>query len=93
MSIHPTRHARERLQQRAIPPLVVELLEQFGSAARCGAAERLTFDKAARRRVARHLGGERSLRMIEPWLHVYAVVSDSGRLITVAHGDRRLQRH
>jgi len=93
MIIDPTRHAQERLQQRAIPPLVVELLEEFGSVTRSGTAERLTFDKAARRRLVRHLGGERSLRMIEPWLHVYAVVGDSGRLITVAHGDRRPRRH
>ena len=85
-------HAQERIQQRAIPPLVVELLEEFGSPERCGRADRLVFDKAARRRLSRHLGGERSLRMIEPWLHVYAVVADDGQLITVAHRQRRQRR-
>ena len=44
-------HAAERLQQRAIPPVMVELLERFGSEMRCGKAEKLFFDKAARKRL------------------------------------------
>ncbi|MBP1180923.1 hypothetical protein [Methylobacterium sp. PvR107] len=87
-----TIHAQERLQQRAIPPLVIELLEEFGSPERCGQAERLIFDKAAKRRLARHLGGERGLRMVEPWLHVYAVLADDGHLVTAAHRRRRHRR-
>jgi len=86
-------HARERLQQRAVPPFVVDLLDQFGSVIRCCGADRLIFDKAAVRRVKRHLGGNRGLRMIEPWLSIYAVVADSGHLITVAHQSRRHWRH
>ncbi|MGB6534546.1 MAG: hypothetical protein WBF58_01130 [Xanthobacteraceae bacterium] len=46
-----THHAAERLQERAIPPFMVELLERFGSAMRCGKAEKLFFDKAARKRL------------------------------------------
>lgn len=80
-----TLHAEVRLQQRAIPLFVVELLEEFGSASRCDGAERLTFDKAARQRVARHLGGPRSLHVIDRWLNVYAVISDNGRLVTASH--------
>ncbi|TXN17218.1 hypothetical protein FV219_00900 [Methylobacterium sp. WL122] len=87
-----TLHAEARLQQRAIPLFVVEMLAEFGSAARCGGAERLTFDKAARRRLARYLGGDRSLRMIDRWLGVYAVISDNGRLITASHRTRRFRR-
>ncbi len=87
-----TLHAEARLQQRAIPLFVVEMLEEFGSAVRCGGAERLTFDKAARRRLARHLGGERGLCLIERWLHVYAVVGDNGRLVTASHQTRRFRR-
>jgi hypothetical protein len=30
-----SRHAEVRLQQRAIPPFMVELLERFGSEMRC----------------------------------------------------------
>jgi len=45
-----THHAAVRLQQRAIPPYVIEFLERFGTGARCGGADRLFFDKAARKR-------------------------------------------
>lgn len=31
-----TVHARARLQQRAIPSIIVDLLETFGSGQRCG---------------------------------------------------------
>lgn len=87
-----TIHAQERLQQRAIPPFVIELLEACGSTERCGRAERLIFDKAARRRLVRHLGGERGLRMVEPWLHVYVILADDGHLVTAAHRRRRHRR-
>ncbi|WP_461656726.1 hypothetical protein [Methylorubrum aminovorans] len=82
-------HAQERLQQRAIPPLVIELLEQFGSPIRTYGAERLIFDKTARRRLTRYLGG---LRMIEPWLTVYAVVADDGCLVTASQQRRHHRR-
>jgi hypothetical protein len=92
MTSNVTVHAQERLQQRAIPPLVIELLEEFGSPIRAGGAERLIFDKAARKRLTRHLGGPRSLRMVEPWLDVYAVVSDDGYLVTAAQQRRHHRR-
>lgn len=89
MTYGMTIHAQERLQQRSIPPIVVKLLEEFGSIERCVGAERLTFDKAARRRLSRHLGGE---RIVEPWLNVYAVVADDGYLVTASHRRRRHRR-
>ncbi len=88
-----THHAAERLQQRAIPPFMVELLERFGTARRCGKAEKLFFDKAARKRLERHLGGPRSLRHVERWLNLYLVIGDNGSLVTVAYRSQRLNRH
>lgn len=87
-----THHAAARLQQRAIPPFIIELLERFGSVMRCGGAEQLFFDKAARKRLERHMGGRRSFRHVEPWLNVYVVIGDNGNLVTVAHRSRRLNR-
>jgi hypothetical protein len=87
-----TRHAQARLQQRAIPPLVVELLERVGSATRADGADILFFDKAARKRLRRHLGGERSLKPVERWLNVYVVVADGGPVVTAGHRHRRIQR-
>ena len=78
-----SRHAEERLQQRAIPPFVVDLLERCGSTMRSGGADLLFFDKAAKKRLQRHLGGARSLRVVEKWLGVYAVFSDNGHVVTV----------
>jgi hypothetical protein len=80
-----TMHAETRIQQRGIPPMVIDLLMQFGSASRCGGAERLTFDKLALRRLRRHLGGDRGLKLIDRWLNVYAIIGDNGQLVTVAH--------
>jgi hypothetical protein len=80
-----TMHAETRIQQRGIPPMVIDLLMQFGSASRCGGAERLMFDKLALRRLRRHLGGDRGLKLIDRWLNVYAIIGDNGQLVTVAH--------
>jgi hypothetical protein len=87
-----TRHAEVHLQQRAIPPFVVDLLEHCGSTMRCGGADRLFFDKAAKKRLERHLGGARSLRVVEKWLGVYAVFSDDGGVVTVGHLSKRINR-
>jgi hypothetical protein len=87
-----TRHSGARLQQRAIPPFMVELLERFGSEMRCGGADRLFFDKTAIKRLQRHMGGRRSLRHIEPWLNVYIVIGDNGQLVTAAHRTQRFNR-
>ena len=80
-----TRHASARLQQRAIPPFALELLERFGAEERCGGAIRLFFDRAARKRVQRHFGGPRGLRSVEHLLNTYAVLGDNGSVITVGH--------
>jgi hypothetical protein len=85
-------HARRRLQQRAIPPMMIDLLLDFGATQRCGGAEHVFFDKAGRRRLQAHLGGARGLKAIESWLNVYAIVGDNGRIVTVAHRRGRLQR-
>lgn len=88
-----SRHAQERLQQRAIPLIIVDLLERFGSSMACGdGVERLFFDKAAIRRVRSHLGGDRGLKLIERWLGIYAVLGHDGHVVTVAHQSRRFRR-
>lgn len=85
-------HAQVRLQQRAIPPIVVDLLDEFGSRFRSSGAEKVIFDKPAIKRMRRHLGGDRSLRLVKRWLGVYVVIGDDGRLVTVAHRSRRVWR-
>ena len=87
-----TTHAARRLQQRAIPPFLVELLERFGTSVRCNGADRLYFDKTAKRRLRQYFGGDRGLQTIERWLGVYAVIGDDGRVVTVAHAHARHRR-
>lgn len=90
MDLILTQHSHDRLQQRAIPYFIIDLLYEFGSSMRCKGAERLFFDKSARRRLKEIFG--RNLKTIERWLGVYAVVGDNGRLVTVAHQQGRYLR-
>lgn len=85
-----TRHAQARLQQRAIPPIIVELLDRFGASVCSNGAELLFFDRSSRKALRRHLGGDRGFRLIEAWLDVYMVIADSGQVITVGHRTRAL---
>lgn len=87
-----TLHGALRLQQRAIPIFVIELLERCGSEMRCGGADRLFFDKAAKKRLKQHLGGDRALQLVEKYMGVYAILGDNGRVVTVAHRSKR-RRH
>lgn len=88
--LHFTKHAQARMQQRAIPPAVIEALLDFGQEEHDhhGGCI-LYFDKAARRRLER----ERLDRVLERCLDAYAVVAESGEIITVGHRDRRIRRH
>lgn len=87
-----TSHASARLQQRAIPVRIVDLLVEFGSSMRAHGADRMFFDKAARRRLSRNLGGKRDFQAIERWMNVYIIVSDDGQLVTAARQTARHRR-
>lgn len=87
------KHARIRMQQRAIPSFVVDLLQTCGTPFRSHGAEQIVFDKQARRRLRHYLGGDRGLRALEPWLDVYIVLADDGEIITAARRRSRMRRH
>lgn len=86
-----SRHAVVRQQQRGIPPLVLDLLLQFGSEeAAAGGVSKVFFDKKARRRVEAYAGPlAQSLR---EHLDVYAVVGQHHQVITVGHRLDRIRR-
>lgn len=87
-----TNHASVRCQQRAIPPIVIDLLDQFGAREPAGeGAWKLFFDKAARRRFRAYAGQLAS--SLEQHLDVYAVIAQDGNVITVAHRIDRINRH
>ncbi|MCZ2114854.1 MAG: hypothetical protein LC131_13645 [Anaerolineae bacterium] len=85
-----TEHARARMQQRAIPPVVVAALVAYGRGEHDHrGATVLYFNKAARRRLAR----KQLDRALERHLDAYAVVTGDGEVITVGHRDKRIRRH
>lgn len=85
-----THHAEARLNQRGIPPFVVELLDRFGAVRRSYGQEKVYFDKSAKKALRRHFGGARGMRLIEPFLDVYAVLTEDGAVVTVGHIQKRI---
>ena len=87
-----SQHAAMRSQQRAIPPILVDLLLQFGTNEPAGSgATKIFFDKAARRRVKAYAGPLAGL--FNEHLDVYAVVGTDNQVITTAHLTERVRRH
>lgn len=85
-----TAHASVRCQQRGIPPLVVDLLLQFGRREHDHhGAEIVYFDRRSRKRIERHVGG--LISKLSEHLDSYAVVSD-GEIITVGSRFKRVIR-
>lgn len=88
-----TTHARRRLQNRAIPPIVVDWLMRFGCRRWSRGAAVYEFDKESRRRLRRHVG-QRLFGAIEPFLDAYVVVGGEQKIVTVGWrqpGKRRLK--
>ncbi len=87
-----THHANTRSQQRAIPPMMIDLLLQFGKSESTGnGAETLFFDKQSRRRIAAYAGSLATL--LNEHLDLFAVVSDDMHIITVGHRFERIRHH
>ena len=92
MSPSLSRHAAVRSQQRGIPPYAIEALLDFGTEHHDHhGAVVLMLDRAATRRLAR----SRTMRGsdLDTLRGLYAVVTGNGRVRTVGHRTRRLQRH
>lgn len=87
-----TLHATARLQQRAVPSLVMSLLLDYGSTMQHAGAEVIYVDKKARRRLREAVGGNRNLSVVERWLNSYVVLGEGGRVVTVARRTKRLRR-
>ena len=86
-------HARTRMQQRAVTPGVLELLDAYGATQYDHHGGRVRyFDKAARRRLQQSEGAH-VYRAVESKLNVYAVVARDGCLVTVGRRIRRITRY
>jgi hypothetical protein len=87
-----TQHARRRMQQRGIPPQVLDWLIDYGSIAYDHHGGRVRYlDHAGRRRLLGEVGSV-ALRRYHEKLDAYAVESADGAVLTVGHRYRRLPR-
>lgn len=84
-----TRHASMRQQQRGIPPIVIDLLIDYGCVERAGSGTTTHyFNKDARRRLRAYVGQMSS--QIERYLDYYVILSDDGSVITVAPRNKKV---
>ncbi|MGH8785981.1 MAG: hypothetical protein ACREYA_12970 [Cupriavidus necator] len=79
-----TIHASVRMQQRGIPPAIVQWLIEYGAKEYSGSACRRYFDKAARQRMCRDLGAQ-IVDRLGNLMNCYLIEGDRGQIITVAH--------
>lgn len=90
MNMPMTLHAAARQQQRGIPPLIMEWLNSYGVCRHDHhGAEILYFNKQSRKALARDVG-EEIVSRLSALLDTYAVISDSGMVITVGHRFKRV---
>jgi len=86
-----TKHAHERMQQRAIPPLVLDLLYRFGREQHQNGGTVLFFDQHSRRKALSAL--KDALQRFDKVSNTYVITAASdGRAITVGHRTKRIRQ-
>jgi hypothetical protein len=93
MTVHLTKHAKTRLQQRSIPPLIEAWLDEFGDEEYDGfGGVRVFFSRRSIRRLERAVG-RLPVRRLSHLLNVYRVESSrSGSALTYARKTMRTWR-
>jgi len=86
-----TQHARKRMQQRGIPVLVVQLLEQFGIRSHQNHGVQIYLDNKARNRIAHHLGIP-MYAQLEKHMNAYLIERD-GFIVTVGHAFKKIRKY
>ena len=86
-----SKHAATRQQQRGIPPMMVDLLLNFGASQPSGdGTSTLYFDKKAKKRLGSYAGS--LAQLLQKHLDAYLVVSGD-KVITLGHRYDRIPRH
>lgn len=85
-----TRHAEKRMQQRSVPPFVVDMILKFGEPERSHGANRYVLNKKARKKVESYLG---PMKLTEPrkLFDAYVVLSDDSEIITTGYRTKRFK--
>lgn len=84
-------HAEKRSKQRAVPPLIMHWLWEYGAEVhdKRGCTVRY-FDRSAKRRLEKAVGRE-VVKRLDDKLSCYIVEGD-GRIITAGHRRRRIKQ-
>lgn len=86
-------HAASRAQQRGIPPLVEQWLDEFGEETYDGRGCCLRYFSRASRRAMERAFGREPVRKLAEYLDAYKVESATdGTVITVGHRYQRIRR-
>ena len=87
-----SQHAEIRaLNQRSIPPLVIDWVVEYGRFTRRGRADVYYLDKKGRKRLRSEIGAL-PYRLMKDKLNVYVVLSDDGTVITAGHRLTRIRQ-
>jgi hypothetical protein len=86
-----SRHAQQRLQQRAVAPDAIDVLLDYGREVRSRGASLFYLDRASRARLAHELGPE-AVRKLRDRLDIIVVAGDQGRIVTVSYRIGRVRR-
>lgn len=82
-SFSMTRHAAARQQQRCVPPLAIEWLLSYGRREKSFDAVRVSFDKRAKKDLARDVGS-RAVSLMSKYLTAALVIDPANeQIITV----------
>ncbi len=87
-----TYHAAIRSQQRGIPPLIVQWLDQFGEEQFDGHGAIIRyFSRASRREMEREFGSDLVSKLAQ-YFKAYKVENHEGTVITTGHLTKRIKR-
>jgi hypothetical protein len=87
-----TYHAVIRSQQRGIPPLIVQWLDQFGEEQFDGHGAIIRyFSRASRREMEREFGSDLVSKLAQ-YFKAYKVENHEGTVITTGHLTKRIKR-
>ena len=87
-----TYHAAIRSQQRGIPPLIVQWLDQFGEEQFDGHGAIIRyFSRASRREMEREFGSDLVSKLAQ-YFKAYKVENHDGTVITTGHLTKRIKR-
>jgi hypothetical protein len=78
-----TRHAQARSKQRALPPILVDLLMHYGQSRNRKGADVLEFSRETEQWLRQQLA--QTLAHWDSRRNVYAVLGDGGSILTIGH--------